>query len=72
MDDEFLYLQSLELDHFTSQRKEEATSRVDEDEESVKYRINVLWYHLFLMKIPGSKRSKFHNLFKLVKVILAK
>ena len=52
-------LQSLELDDFTSQAKEEATIRVDEDGD------------LFLMKIPGSSRSKFHNLFKLVKVILA-
>ena len=70
MEEEFLCLQSLQLDDFTSQAKEEATIRVDEDGDSVTYRIDVLWYHLFLMKIPGSNRSKFHNLFKLVKVIL--
>ena len=70
MEEEFLCLQSLQLDDFASQAKEEATIRVDKDGDSVTYRIDVLWYHLLLMKIPGSNRSKFHNLSKLVKVIL--
>ena len=70
MEQEFMCLQSLELQDFTSQAREEATIRVDEDGDSVTYRIDVLWYHIFLMKVPGSNRSKFHNLFRLVKVIL--
>ena len=70
MEEEFLCLQSLELDDLTSQEREEATIRVDEDGDSVTYRIDVLWYYLGLKKIPGSYRSKFPNLFKLVKVIL--
>lgn len=45
MEQESLYLQSLQLDDFTLQAKEEATILVDEDGDSVTYRIDVLWYH---------------------------
>lgn len=70
MEQEFMCLQSLELEDFASQAKEKATIRVDEDGDRVTYRIDVLWYHIFLMKVPGSNRYKFHNLFRQVKVIL--
>jgi hypothetical protein len=45
MEQESWYLQSLQLDDFTLQAKEEATILVDEDGDSVTYRIDVLWYH---------------------------
>ena len=41
-----------------------------DEEHAVVYRIDVLWYHLRLQKIPGTSRSKFHYLFNLVRVVL--
>ena len=41
-----------------------------DEKHAVVYRIEVLWYHLRLQKIPGTSRSKFHYLFNLVRVVL--
>ena len=70
MQQEFLLLQSITLDDFNSLVKEEACTGVDDEGEGVTYRINVLWYHLYEMKIPGTSKSKFENLFKLARVVL--
>ena len=48
----------------------EAVVRVDPKDDDKIYRIDVLWYHLFKMNIPGTTRSKFRNLFELAKVVL--
>ena len=63
-------LQSITLDDFDSYVREEACIRVDDEGEGVTYRIDVLWYHLYEMKIPGTSKSKFGNLFKLARVVL--
>ena len=44
---------------------EEAAIRTDNDGNNVTYCIDVLWYHLYINKIPGTNKSKFENLFKL-------
>ena len=70
MEQEFLLLQSITLDDFDSNVKEEAYIRVDDEGEGVTYRIDVLWYYLYEMKIPGTSKGKFENLFKLARVVL--
>ena len=70
MEQEFLLLQSITLDDFDSYVKEELCIRVDDEGEGVTYRIDVLLYHLCEMKIPGTSKSKFENLFKLARVVL--
>ena len=70
MEQEFLLLQSITLDDFDSYVKEEACIRFDDEGEGVTYHIDVLWYHLYEMKIPGTSISKFENLFKLARVVL--
>ena len=70
MEQKFLLLQSITLDVFDSYVKEEACIRVDDEGEGVTYRNDVLWYHLYEMKIPGTSKSKFENLFKLARVVL--
>ena len=70
MEQEFMCLQSFTLDNFSEEARNEATIRVNEDGDSVTFHIDVLWYYLFLMKILGCSKSKFHNLFKLAKIIL--
>ena len=70
MEQEFLLLQSITLDDFDSYVKEELCIRVDDEGEGVTYRIDVLLYHLYEMKIPGASKSKFENLFKLAMVVL--
>ena len=70
MEQEFLLLQSVTLDDFGSYVKEEACIRVDDEGQGVIYRIGVLWYHLYEMKIPGTSKSKFENLIKLARVVL--
>ena len=51
MEQELLLLQSITLDNFDSYIKEEACIRVDDEGEGVTYSIDVLWYHLYGMKI---------------------
>ena len=70
MEQELLLLQSITLDDFDSYVKEELCIRVDDEGEGVTYRIDVLLYHLYEMKIPGTSKSKFENLFKLARVVL--
>ena len=70
MEQEFLLLQSIPLDDFDSYVKEEAWIQVDDEGEGVTYRIDVLWYYLYEMKIPGTSKSKFRNLFKLARAVL--
>ena len=44
---------------------------INELEEEITYRIDVLsWYYLYQMKIPGTTKSKFENLFRLAKIVL--
>ena len=70
MEQEFLLLQSITLDDFDSYVKEEACIWVDDEGEGVTYCIDFLWYYLYEMKIPGTSKSKFENLFKLARVVL--
>ena len=64
-------MQSVTLQDFTESALSEATIRVDIDGDSKTYRIDILWYYLYMMKIPGTNKSKFENLFKLAKVVLS-
>ena len=64
-------MQSVTLQDFTESTLSEATIRVDIDEDSITYRIYILWYYLYMMKIPGTNKSKFENLFKLAKAVLS-
>ena len=54
MEQEFLL-----LDNYDSYVQEEACIQVDDEGEGVTYHIDVLWYHLYEMKIPGTSKSKF-------------
>ena len=71
LQEEFILLQSVKLQDFTESALDEATIRVDIDGNSKTYRIDILWYYLYMMKIPGTNKSKFENLFKLAKVVLS-
>ena len=64
-------MQSVTLQDFTESALSEATITVDIDGDSKTYRIDVLWYYLYMMKNPGTTKSKFENLFKLAKVVLS-
>ena len=64
-------MESVTLQDFTESALSEATIRVDIDGDSKTYRIDILWYYLYMMKIPGTNKSKFENLFKLAKVVLS-
>ena len=55
------------LDDFNSYVKEEACTRVDDEGNGVTYYIDVLWYHLYEMKIPSTSKSKFDFLKKISK-----
>ena len=70
MEPKFLLLQSIALGDFDSHVKEEVCIWVDDEGEEVTYCIDVLWYHLYEMKIPGKSKSKFENLFKLARIVL--
>ena len=59
--EEFILLQSVTLQDFTESALSEATIRVDIDGDSKIYRIVILWYYLYMMKIPGTNKSKFEN-----------
>ena len=71
LEEEFILFESVILQDFTKSALSEATIRVDIDGGSKTYRINILWYYLHMMKIPGTNKSKFENLFKLAKVVLS-
>ena len=61
LQEEFILLQSVKLQDFTESALDEATIRVDIDGNSKTYRIDILWYYLYMMKIPGTNKSKFEN-----------
>ena len=70
LEQEFFLLQSTTLEDMPQHTLDEAVIRVDPESNDKVYRINVLWYHLFKINIPGTTRSKFRNLFELAKVVL--
>ena len=70
MEQEFLLLQTISLDDFEDYVKEEAAIRADQSGEAIRYRIDVLWYYLNELKVHGTQKSKFEQLFKLAKVVL--
>ena len=70
LEQEFLLLQSITIEDMPQHALDEAVVWVDPERNSKMYRMDVLWYHLFKMNVPGTTRSKFHNLFELVKVVL--
>lgn len=71
LEEEFIPLQSITLDDFTQGALSEASIRLEDNEETVTHRLYALWFHLFMMKIPGTNQSKFENVFKMARVILA-
>ena len=70
LEEEFLLLQSITLDDVLPHEREEAAIRINEKGDQITYRIDVLWYYLYQMKIPGTNKSKFENLFHLAKIVL--
>ena len=71
LEEKVILLRSVTLHDFTESALSEATIRVDIDGDSKIYWIDILWYYLYMMKIPGTNKSKFENLFKLEKVVLS-
>ena len=47
-----------------------ALIRHGDEEHAVAYQIDVLQYHLSLQNIPGTTRSKFHHMQKVVRVVV--
>ena len=68
--EEFILLQSIAVEVFSEAALSEASTRVDGDGQTVTYRIDVLWYYLYMMKVAGTNRSKFENLFNMDKVVV--
>ena len=68
---EFLLLTSITLDDFEESELDEAAIRTDESGDAKIYRIDILWYYLYIQKITGTGKNKFENLFKLAKVVFA-
>ena len=71
MEVEFLLLILITLDDFEESELDEATIRTDESGDAKIYRIDILWYYLYMQKITGTGKSKFENLFKLVNVVFS-
>ena len=57
LDKEFLLLQSITLQDFDDSQLSEATIKTDEDGDAMTYRIDILWYHLFMKKTAGTSKS---------------
>ena len=70
MEQRFLLLQSIDLDSFESHMKDEAAIKTDDEGNDIAYRIDVLWYYLYEMKVPGTEKRTFGQLFRLVRVVL--
>ena len=70
LEQEFLLLQSTTLEDMPQHALDKAVIWVDPESNDKVYRIDVLWYHLFKMNIPGTTRSKFRTLFELANVVL--
>ena len=71
LEEELLLLQSVTLEDFSKAGLSEASIKVNDDGETVAYRLDVLWYYLYMIKMPGTNRSKFENLLKMAKIVLA-
>ena len=71
MEVEFVQLAVIDLNVFPPSVLEEAAIKVDKEGDSQKvYRIDVLWWYLHELKIPGTSISRFKHLFKLAKLLL--
>ena len=71
MEEEFAQLAVIDLNVFPPSVLEEVTIKVDKEDDSQKvYRIDVLWWYLHELKIPGTSISRFKHLFKLAKLLL--
>ena len=71
MVEEFVQLAVTDLNVFPLLVLEEATIKVDKEDDSQKvYRIDVLWWYLHELMIPGTSISSFQHLFKLAKLLL--
>ena len=62
---EFTILQSMDIRDFPKEAVNEATIHTDDDGNTEVCRIDVLWYHIFNMKMLGLQISKFKNMFSL-------
>ena len=65
-----MLLQTISLDDFEDHVREQAAIRANQTGEAVRYRIDILWYYLNELKVPGTQKPKFGQLFKLAKVVL--
>ena len=71
MEQEFVQLVMIDLNVFPPSVLEQATIKVDKEDDSQKvYRIDVLWWYLHELRIPGTSISRFKHLFKLAKLLL--
>ena len=71
MEEEFVQLAVIDLNVFLPSVLEEATIKVDKEDDSHKvYRIDALSWCLHELKIPGTSISRFKHLFKLAKLLL--
>ena len=70
MEQEFLLLQTISLYDFEDYVREQAAIRADQTGEAVRYRIDILWYYLNELKVSGTQKPKFAQLFMLTKVVL--
>ena len=71
MEQEFVQLVMIDLNVFPPSVLEEATIKVDKEDDSQKvYQIDVLWWYLHELRIPGTSISRFKHLFKLAKLLL--
>ena len=71
MEVEFLLLILITVDDFEESELDEATIRTDESVDAKIYRIDILWYYLYMQKITGTGKSNFENLFKLANVVFS-
>ena len=70
IEQECLLLQTISLDDFEDDVREQAAIRADQSGEVVRYRIDILWYYLNEFKVPGTQKAKYGQVFKLAKVFL--
>ena len=62
MVEEFVQLAVIDLNVFPPLVLEEATIKVDKEDDSQKvYRIDVLWWYLHELMIPGTSISRFQH-----------
>ena len=71
MEEKFTIFQSMDISDFSKETANEVTIRIDDDGNNKVYRIDMLWYHLVNIKMPGLQTSKFKNTFALGKVGLS-